>query len=50
MKNKKDIVELVQLYNVDHVFHRLKFRYKLEYTKYIYNKQRLLFKESFSYA
>ncbi len=35
MKNKKDIVELVQLYNVDHVFRRLKFRYKLDYTKYI---------------
>jgi len=56
MKNKKDIVELVQLYNVDHVFHRLKFRYKLDYTKYIhiinedYSRKfflRLIFPEEF---
>lgn len=33
VKNKKDIDELVQLYNVDHVFDRLRFLYKLDYTK-----------------
>jgi hypothetical protein len=32
-KNKIDIVELVQLYNVDHVFDRLRFRHRLDYTK-----------------
>ncbi len=36
MKNKKDIVELVQLHDVDHVFDRLIFLYKLDHTKWKY--------------
>jgi len=33
MQNKKDIVELVQLHDVDHVFDQLIFLYKLDHTK-----------------
>lgn len=32
-KNKKDIDEIVRSYNVDHVFDRLRLRYKLDCTK-----------------
>jgi hypothetical protein len=34
MMNKKDIVELVQWHDVDHVFDLVRFLYKLEYTKW----------------